>query len=352
MATSDGRKAILSIDGGGIRGIIPALVLEELEKRLKNHSKNAPLHRYFDLIVGTSTGGIIAAGLAAPDPHNGTNPALAASGLVEIYNKRGSEIFSRGTFKNIREVFRTANFSSLIQEAYSADRLEEILYEYLGERRLREAMTNVVLTAYDIERRETAYIRGGPDINDLDDANGVKADYHFAAATRATTAAPTYFEPERVLDLHSKEVRTLIDGGVFANQPAVCAFAQARALGWPVDEICMLSLGTGYQTRPYRFDDVKDWGPVQWINPMKGAPIISILMQGQSDSTDWNMLQILGETGFCRLDGKLDPKRGSDEMDDASRENLNALTTLAREIISKNDAAIDFWAQSLTDLTD
>lgn len=342
MPLEDGRKAILSIDGGGIRGLIPALILQELEKRLKERNKTKPLCNYFDLIIGTSTGGIIAAGLAAPSPANGAQPAMTADKLVDLYNLRGAEIFARDRFRSVREFFRRLDFSSLVQEKYSAERLEELLYEHLGEARLSQALTDVVITAYDIESRATAYLRGGPTINAK-----TNEDYYFTAAARATSAAPTYFEPERVLELNGRMTRTLVDGGVFANQPAFCGFAQALALGWSKDEICLLSLGTGYQTRSYEFSDAKDWGPINWINPIKGAPVLSILMHGQSDSTDWNMGQILGSNSFYRFDRRLDHKRGSDEMDDASRQNLNALTTLAREIIADKTQELDFWADGL-----
>ncbi len=357
MPLSDGRRALLCIDGGGIRGLIPAIILKDLERRLAVLGKTKPLHAYFDLIVGTSTGGIIAAGLTAPHPSAADRPAMSAGELVDLYNRRGGEIFSRSKFRNIREVFRTWNIEALSQEKYSAERLEELLDEHLGDVRLRDALTNVVITAYDVRNRVTAYLRGGPNINDLDyskDENDeatppfTHANYFFRDAARATSAAPTFFEPEPVSDLRSKKVRTLIDGGVFANQPAVCGLAQAIALEWPANTVSMLSLGTGYHVRPYHLQEMKDWGPVHWINPMKGAPIISILMHGQADSTNWNMQQML-EDRFCRLDGKLDPDRFSDEMDDASPGSLRGLRTLAGEIIEENGEALDRWAEQLTE---
>ncbi len=352
MPIQSGGKAILSIDGGGIRGLIPALVLEALERRLAARNKTKPLHRYLDLVVGTSTGGIIAAGLTAPHPTDAGKPAMSAAELVKLYNEYGSEIFALDKFRNLREAFLTFNIKALRQEKYSAERLEKRLDQYLGEGRLRDALANVVITAYDVGKRVTAYLRGGPDINELDRLKGddappfTHADYRFREAARATSAAPTFFEPAQVSDLISGAVRTLVDGGVFANQPAICGFAQARALGWEAEDISVLSLGTGYQTREYRFEDMKDWGSLAWINPMQGAPIISILMHGQADSTDWHMQQILGER-FYRLDRRLERGRGSDDMDDASDDNLKALRTLAEELIDDKGGDLDDWADML-----
>ncbi len=103
---------ILSIDGGGIRGLIPALVLLELENRLGAAGKDRQLYKHFDLIAGTSTGGIIAAGLTAPNPANKTQAAMDAAGIVSLYRDEGDEIFSRDRFRRIREsIFNPALLS-------------------------------------------------------------------------------------------------------------------------------------------------------------------------------------------------------------------------------------------------
>jgi patatin-like phospholipase/acyl hydrolase len=94
---------VLSIDGGGIRGIIPAVILVELEARLRKRGKDAPLHRYFHLIGGTSTGGTIAAGLTAPHPERKNESAIDPAGLVDIYATQGADISSRDIFRRIRE---------------------------------------------------------------------------------------------------------------------------------------------------------------------------------------------------------------------------------------------------------
>jgi patatin-like phospholipase/acyl hydrolase len=346
MTMENGIKTILTCDGGGIRGIIPAMILKELEDRLAALGKREPLHRYFDLIAGTSTGGIIAAGLAAPHPKEPGKPAMTAEHLVTLYREDGAKIFARDRFRNLREAFRDLSIGPILQEKYDAAELEGLLSMHLGDTRLSQALTNVVITAYDIENRETVFLRGGQDIDALNQQNGVRHDFYFRAAARATSAAPTYFEPAPVSNIASGDSRTLVDGGVFANQPAVCAFAQARALGWPPDKIRMLSLGTGYQTRPFPFDDAKNWGPGNWINPMKGAPIISILMHGQADSINWQMEQLLGDA-FTRLDAKLVKGKGNDDMDDASPENLRALADLAGDIINGNDQVLSDWASRL-----
>ncbi len=337
MATNQGRKAILSIDGGGIRGIMPAVILQALERRLAERGKTKPLHAYFDLIAGTSTGGIIAAGLTAPHPDGGDAPASTAEGLVSLYREHGTTIFARDRFRGLREAFQRLSIEPMLQEKYAAAPLEGVLATYFGDGLMSRALGNVLVTAYDIQARRTHFMTGGPAYA------GATHDYRFRDAARATSAAPTYFEPEEVENLKTGKVHTLIDGGVFANQPSLCAFAEARYL-WPDSEQEILSIGTGYQNRPFPFDSVKDWGPVKWISPSEGAPIISILMHGQAHSANWQMDQILGER-FTRLDAEL--VNANDDMDDASTENLDALSALAGGIVEAKGQALDAWADKL-----
>ncbi len=140
----------------------------------------------------------------------------------------------------------------------------------------------------------------------------------------------------------------LVDGGVFANQPSICAYTEAKD-PWPQERLEILSLGTGYQTRRFAFEDAKDWGPINWIAPAQGVPIISILMHGQAHIANWQMKQILG-SGFTRMDAAMIPGLGNDDMDDASQENLMELTALAEQIIHGNGRNLDDWVDNLVDL--
>lgn len=339
MATRDGKKAILSIDGGGIRGLVPALILRELEGRLRARGKTEPLHRYFDMMAGTSTGGIIAAGLTAPSKDDQTKPAMSAENLVRLYHDEGENIFAKDKFRGLREALTRFNVDALMQEKYDARALEELLEGYLGKAVLSDALTNLVITAYDIEARRAVFLVGGPELGQG------PTDFFFKDAARATSAAPTFFEPERVSDIRTGRAHVLVDGGVFANQPSICAYAEAKHL-WPEESLEILSLGTGYQTRRFAYEDAKDWGPINWISPGQGAPIISILMHGQAHSANWQMKQLLGSR-FTRMDAAMIEGLGNDDMDDASPENLVELTALAEQIIHGNSRNLDAWADKL-----
>lgn len=329
---------ILSIDGGGIRGLIPALVLEEIEKRLNAKVKAGagrtpvPLARAFDLIAGTSTGGIIAAGLTCPKPGKDSVPAMTAADLVRLYETEGPEIFPPHIFRRI---------IGMVDESYSEKPLETKLKRYLGDGKLSQAHGAVLITAYDIEARRTVFMKGaGPRQHPKPRPY---SDYYFRDAARGTSAAPTFFEPEPVTDLTTKDVRILIDGGVFNNDPAMSAYVEALKLGYPEEEIVIVSLGTGVANTSYEYDKVRSWGPLSWVSPLLDKPIISIMMQGQADVTGNHLKELLNDGDkprYIRLDPELKGK-ASDAMDNASPKNLKRLRSVAEDLIKAESKTID-----------
>jgi predicted acylesterase/phospholipase RssA len=279
----------LAIDGGGIRGLIPALVLAEIERRT-----GRAIGSMVDLIAGTSTGGIIACGLAKPDP-------LSAEAIAAIYEEDGPSIFDRSALK----VITSAN--GYLDERYDESGLVESLRRHLGEATLADASPPVLLTVYDLEARQALLLRSG-DISMVD-------------AAHATSAAPTYFEPVRIGN------RTLVDGGVFAINPAVFAYTENAA-----PEL-LLSLGTGSHTRRLPYDEVKDWGRLEWAEP-----IIDVVFDGSADAVDAQLRALAGDR-YVRLQTRLE--EASDDLDDASATNLAALRREAERLIAESDAEID-----------
>lgn len=240
---------ILSIDGGGIRGIIPAIVLERIEDRC-----GAPIASLFHMIAGTSTGGIVAAGLAAPARRGRGQPLMSAAELIDLYRDRGPEIFHRDLWHGLR------SFAGTLDEKYDAANLERVLKDELGDTRLSTAITDVLIPSYDIERRRPHFFKSWKAQGiDLDhDETAKQHDFRWRDAVRAATAAPTYFEPA---DIRQEGERfALIDGGVFANNPAMCALASARVVYPKATGYLVVSLGTGETQRRIPYGDAKDWG--------------------------------------------------------------------------------------------
>ena len=300
-------KRVLSLDGGGIRGIIPALVVAHLERQM-----GAPASELFDLIVGTSTGGILALGLSMQDQRGGS--FLAAKRMVTLYERHGAEIFERSLWRKLRTA------GGLLEEAYSHEALEKVLHQYFGNKRMGDCGTPVMVTSYDIERRKTVFLKSWhPDHSEL----------LCAEASRATSAAPTYFEPVNLQ--WAEQNRTLIDGGVFINSPAVSAYAEARKL-FPEESIVMLSLGTGELTRPIPYDEARTWGSALWI-----MSLLDCMLDGASKAADHQMRLFLGDH-YLRLQTQL--RYASDDMDDASRGNIRNLKQTARELIEREEEAL------------
>lgn len=290
----------LAIDGGGIRGLIPALVLEEIERRT-----GRGIATLFDLIAGTSTGGIIACALTKPDP-------LSAAQVVDLYEQDGPKFFNRTLLKTITSA------GGLLDELYDRKGTDEVMQRHFGTTRLGEASTRVLLPVYDLQAREPLLLTS--------DADG---DVTMADAAYATSAAPTYFEPIRVGE------RTLIDGGMFATNPAVYAFTESDAR----PEL-LLALGTGRQTRPLPYKDVTGWGKFEW-----GKPLVDIVSDGSASAADFYLQRLAGDT-YVRLQTKL--KHASDALDDASRGNLAALRREAEDLIAERSAELDRICAQLT----
>ena len=219
---------VLAIDGGGIRGIIPALVLAELEDRTGHRAADL-----FDLVAGTSTGGILAAALTRPGGEGGpgqdAHPRYSARDLLGLYEAEGPEIFDRSLLKRIRSV------DGWLDERYDDAGLEAALRRYLDGTRLSDALTDVLITAYEIERREAFFFRSARARADP------TYDFTLADACRATAAAPTYFEPARVGDLAGDATYALVDGGVFATNPVLCAVADVARAG-RLDEVELVAV--------------------------------------------------------------------------------------------------------------
>ena len=303
---------VLSIDGGGIRGIMPAIILAEIERRTRR-----PIASLFHLIAGTSTGGLLALLLTRPTRHR--TPLYTAAELVALYETEGLRIFPRSIWQQLHSV------GNIVDEKYPDAGLEEVLNRYLGRARLKEALTDVLITSYEIERRIPWFFRSRRAKR--------RKDYDFLMkdVARAACAAPTYFEPHKLRGQASADAYALIDGGVFANNPAMCAFAEAKVRYPSAKEILVVSLGTGEHTRPLPYERVKDWGLMQWTQTLLG-----IVFHGISATVDYQMRQLLPArkgrgARYHRFQTRLD--LAHDTVDDASPANIRGLKLMAEELI-------------------
>jgi patatin-like phospholipase/acyl hydrolase len=299
---------LLSIDGGGIRGIIPAIVLSEVESRT-----GRPIAQLFDLVAGTSTGGILGCALTVPQ-------ARPAAELVGLYREHGPEIFRRPLWQ------RLASADGFVDARHDPVALERVLAEYLGTARLADATTRLLATAYDLQGRAPYFFKswrvdGEPE-----------RDLPLTTVALATAAAPTYFPPVPVQPPGGGPHLTLVDGGVFATNPAMCAYAEATRLA-PGEPVTVLSLGTGQPTHEMPFADAEHWGLLRWARP-----ILDVVFDGVADTVDYQLQHLLGE-GHTRLQCRLDD--ASDALDDASEGNLRRLQRQGEQLVEEHSDRLD-----------
>ena len=241
---------ILSIDGGGIKGVFPAAFLAGLEKR---YLSGASIASYFDLIVGTSTGGIIALALAA---------GLPATAVRDLYVNRGGEMFppvAGGILGLVEQCFRTG--LRLVLHRYNRLALERVLNEVFQESQLADAQSRLCIPSFD-GRHGEVYIFKTPHHPDY----RKDAEERMRTVAAATSAAPTYYRP-----LHSGGY-TFVDGGVWANNPIMTGLVDALAC-FAIDRghIRILSLGCG--SEPYTVGRSNIWpgGILAWRKVMLAA---------------------------------------------------------------------------------
>lgn len=310
---------VLSIDGGGIRGIIPTMVLADIERRA-----GRPISELFDIIIGTSTGALVALALAAPGPDG--RPRHTARDLVKLYEVEGKRVFSRTVWHKIRAV------GNLADGKYPAAGIEGVLEEYFGEIRLKDALTEVIAAAYEMERRLPFFFK----------SSNAKAkphyDYPMKQVVRASTAAPTYFEPAKIEIDGPSDYYALVDGAVFAYNPAMCAYVEALQRYPDAADILMVSLGTGELTRRFPYDEVKEWGAARWAQP-----VFSLMCDGVSDVVHYQLDHLLrpglhGLRRYYRFQARLEV--GNDDMDDASNTNIRMLKLVAEDMLQQNRSTL------------
>lgn len=335
---------ILSLDGGGIRGIIPGVILNYLEKRLqKIGNNNLKIGDYFDFIAGTSTGGILACIYLMPAP-SGT-AKFAANDALDLYLKDGGNIFQSAFLDKVSRGF------GLFDEKYSVKALEADLKKFFGDELLSNLIKPCLITSYEITSRAAHFFNSVDAQEDL-------FNFKVRQVARATSAAPTYFEPA-LIESESGQLFSLIDGGVFANNPALCAYAEARNIKFSealkdtekpdypsAKDMIIVSVGTGTVKQSYHFKDYKNAGELKWLNP-----IIDILMSGNSETVDYQLCQMYktlnaeDAANYYRLEPSL--REALSEMDNVSNQNLGNLKQAGLWYINGHKKQLDEIADKL-----
>ncbi len=282
-----GKVCILSIDGGGMRGIIPARVLAYLEELLKRKSGNpeARIADYFDVLAGTSVGGVLATMLSACDANN--RPLFRADKTWRLIAEKGRSLFKvpNSLWSRVR---------GLVRPRFSSKQLERLLKQYLVRDgrplTLRDTIKPVLIPCYDLAT-------AGPFLFSRADAlENQTWNFNLWEVCRATTAVPSFFKPAYMKSVDGNTSCTAVDGGVVMHNPTAAAVTHVlhNKLEFPrvrgVHDLLVLSLGTGQMEQTYGYQTVRGWGSFQWVKP-----IAKIVLESISDMIDHTISMSFGD---------------------------------------------------------
>ncbi|XP_076959299.1 patatin-like protein 3 [Bidens hawaiensis] len=338
--TSGNLITVLNIDGGGIRGIIPGVILQYLESELqKLDGKEAMLIDYFDVVSGTSTGGLITTMIAAPNEDN--RPLFAGKDIVPFYLEHGPKIFKQigGPFAGLIKLLKT-----LVGPRYNGKYLKDLVTRLLGTTKLSQTLTNIVIPTFDIKNMQPVIF------SSFQVPREPNMDVQLADVCMGTSAAPTYL-PAHYFQNGDREFN-LIDGGMAANNPSLLAIGEVTRQLMKADpyfpsitpldytRYLLISLGTGTQKHTPKFDAkmVSKWGVIGWLTNQGSTPLIDAFTQASADLVD-----IHNNTVFEALNSVDNYLRIQDDTltgdlastDIATKENLDGLVKIGERLLDK-----------------
>lgn len=346
MPTKQRPYRILSIDGGGFRGVIPAKIIMEFER-----ISGKPMKDMFDVFIGTSTGAILATSLVAPTtPGQQTNRFNLAQTLIS-YKENGPKIFKKKSLHELEDqLSRISTLDALFagtlglpafaathpkdgaalinvlnrlrKPLHDIDVLLEILQSQLGDLRMGDALKRLMVTAYDLNSRTLQVF----------DSNHTNRLMYKTAA--ASASAPTFFAPLH-LPLEGGAEIVLTDGGVGLPNPALYAVTKLISENVPLSAIRVVSIGTGQAAGGEYDPKIEKWGPLQWL--MSGG-IMKVFMDGMLESTNIHLKALLGDR-YHRLQVEMDTD--TIHLDDGSSIYFESLFGKARDWIIHNNSTLN-----------
>lgn len=310
-------KKILALNGGGVRGLIEAMVLSEIETRLRlKLRKKVYLADYFDVISGASTGGILAAILSVGDKKG--KYLYDCTDAVKFYKNHLKEIFEES--KRPLGAFTYK---------YSKKALEKYLDKYFCDLELKDFKNHVIIPTVDMNTCQAYFFSNIK-------ADNERVDYKIKDVLRCTSAAPTYFEPKKCGNVIG------IDGGLVANNTAVCCIAKLQKYDdTPYSEMCILNIGSGSKM-PNIKDPKKTYNLFNWA-----TSIAEIMMYANIGLVSYQLNQLdLGR--LFEIDVPEEYRIYSSDMADASNENVSLLTYAGYRTILHHTKYIDEIVKYLT----
>lgn len=323
------KVCILSIDGGGMRGIIPGRALAYLEEALqrKANNKDARIADYFDIAAGTSIGGILATMLFTAGRDG--KPLFTGEETWRLIAEKGKQIFR---IPKTQQAW--AKLRGVVTPRYSTKYLEALLKQYLvrdnSPLTLRDTLKPMLIPCYNLETAGSfLFSRAWALIDE-------KWNFNLWEICRATSAVPSYFKPAKMRSTNGVTSCTAIDGGLTMNNPTAAAITHVlhNKVEFPgvegTRDMLVLSLGTGQFDQKYDYGQVRHWGAFQWA-----TPVVKIVLDGISDMVDHTVSMSFGDwhKQYLRVQVSGLPGKALKEMDDGRMSNVKKLVKLADEML-------------------
>ena len=311
-------RFILALDGGGMRGIIPVVVLQKLESCIRDNDGTDDIATYFDLISGTSTGGLITLALtcdsALPHVEQNGNSQIDLAALLKNYMTMGKEIFqAQASIFGLRQI---------VSDKYNSGNIQNLCQRWFGAKSMDTAKVPTLIMAYDLSKGRQKILT----------SFGEGSDCPVWVAARATSAAPTFFSPIE----YKGEV--LVDGGVIANNPALYAYFEAKALYPECEKFHILSISTGGAYHTMRMDSTR--GLMSWADQV--SPMYST---AQKRTTDF-VIEHIRDVDYVRID---DPLPNPVKMDETNQASLQYIKDQAQISATANAAKLNEFAKLLVE---
>ena len=328
------KYCILSIDGGGLRGVVPLTILKTIEAKTGKR-----IHELFNFIAGTSTGGLITAAISIKNPLNPVEPLYTLDDVIDVYVHRGHEIFPERT--------KIGNFlhgaEDLFRPKFSDSGIKTVFTDVLKNYKMLDCLNDIMICSYDLNNNIPLFFKSRAAKNNATQ-NALLYD-----VCRATSAGPSYLPSYEFFYPNDAENpnRNCIDGGVYVNNPSMAALVEFSKYHYyylpsfpadtdiDYDDVFVLSLGTGSYTGKINDADTLNKGEIYWAQQ-----ISEIMMRGVNRATDYEMSEMMDKENYLRLTVAIDTNTHS-EMTNSSSETTQYLVAATNEMLTQNDNVIN-----------
>lgn len=303
------KKRILVLDAGGIRGLATLKIMQNFEKLLIEEGHSGYIGDYFDMIVGTSTGGIITAMYLHPHIN------YKSSDILDFYFNEADNMFSRNLWYKLKSLF------GVIKPKYNSENKNKTISKYFGGIELKDLKKPCIITAYDIHNNKAVLFKQHK-------ADKASSNFMVDDIINGTVAAPTYFNSHKLRSFSGKYYN-IVDGGVINPNCSVIAYTEMNKLFKDCDA-SILSIGTGNNTKIVDTSKVSNGGIFYW-----GKPISSLMLECGKEIAEYQCMKIMNEN-YTRVDDFM-PLDMNNEMDCIEFDNMKKLVEFGNSIFLKNE---------------